>query len=55
MEKIDKRIALWIVIGVLFVVALFLVFKAGASSSSLGSVTNAATSASSSAGMVGGC
>ncbi len=54
MDKIDKRIALWVVIGVLFIVALFLVFKAGAGSAvSVGSAAKSV--ASSSAGMVGGC
>ena len=56
MDKLDKRIALWVVIGILFVVALFLVFKAGAGTSSVSQVAGAAKSvASSSSGMVGGC
>ena len=52
----DKKITLWIIIGVLFLVALFLTFKAG---SVVGSVQVASTAASSVAssygGMVGGC
>jgi len=49
----DKRITLWIAIGVLFIVALFLSFNAG-----LGAETVQAASSASSAsygGMVGGC
>lgn len=54
----DKKIMLWIVIGVLFLVTLFLTFKAGSinvesiQSSSLVAKSSAAQSSS---GMVGGC
>ncbi len=56
--KMDRRITLWIVVGVLFVVALFMTFKAGTVASSevvqtAGTVARSA--ASSSGGMVGGC
>lgn len=52
----NTRVTLWVVIGLLFVTALFLTFKAGAAGSigTVQAVTGAATSASSS-GMVGGC
>ncbi|MBU2615643.1 MAG: isoaspartyl peptidase/L-asparaginase [Nanoarchaeota archaeon] len=53
-RKMDMRIKLWILVGVLFIVALFLTFKAG----SVGSVElagNVAKAATSSGGMVGGC
>lgn len=56
--RMDRRIALWIVIGVLFLATLFLTFKAGSGS---GVETAKATglavksAASSGAGMVGGC
>lgn len=53
----DIRTGLWIVIGILFVVALFLTFKAGAVSTSevAASTSSAVKSAASSGGMVGGC
>lgn len=53
----NSRIVLWTVIGVLFVTALFLTFKAGA----IGgvetgqTVATVAKSAASYSGMVGGC
>jgi hypothetical protein len=57
----DRRIMLWAAIGLLFVFALFLTFKAGAIESSVQTVQatgvaakSAAVSAPSS-GMVGGC
>ena len=50
----DKRITLWIVIGVLFVVALFLSFKAGAGIETVQATSSVASSVASS-GMVGGC
>ena len=53
----NTRITLWIVIGVLFVTALFLTFKAGAIGN-VGTgqvVVSAAKSAAASSGMVGGC
>ncbi|MEK6812118.1 MAG: hypothetical protein AABX91_01550 [Nanoarchaeota archaeon] len=54
----ERRIMLWITIGVLFLVALYFVFQAGGSSSvsqNIGSTASTATSAASSGGMVGGC
>lgn len=53
----ERKVALWIVIGILFVVTLYLVFQAGGSSVSqnIGSTASSATSAASSSGMVGGC
>ena len=53
----NTRITLWIAVGVLFVTALFLTFKAGAAGS-VGTgqvVLSAAKSAAASSGMVGGC
>lgn len=55
--KINIRLTLWIVIGVLFVATLFLTFKAGSVSTGVEAIqatTSAAQSAASS-GMVGGC
>jgi len=52
----NTRITLWMVIGLLFVTALFLTFKAGAAGIGMvQAVTGAATSAAASSGMVGGC
>jgi hypothetical protein len=57
----ERRIMLWISIGVLFVVSLFLTFKAGSIESSLQTVqassvaAKSAVSTASSSGMVGGC
>ncbi len=59
--KVENRIWLWVVIGALFIVVLFLVFKAGAGGDVVKSAGGAATSAaktsaaSSYGGMVGGC
>ncbi len=56
--EIKRNTLLWVVIGALFIVALFLVFQAGASGSvqSVGATAQAAkTAAVSSGGMVGGC
>lgn len=56
--KMERRIWLWIIIGALFIVALYLVFQAGASSiatQGISSAASSATSAASSSGMVGGC
>jgi hypothetical protein len=54
--KINTRLTLWVVIGVLFVVTLFLTFKAGGVGSveTVQAATSVAKSAASS-GMVGGC
>ena len=56
--RMERRIVLWVVIGFLFLAALFLIFKAGSG----GSIETAKaaglavkSAASSSAGMVGGC
>ena len=50
----DKKIMLWVLIGVLFIFTLFLTFKAGAGS--IGTAQAVSTAASSSSGgMVGGC
>ena len=53
----NTRITLWILIGVLFVAALFLTFKAGAAESveAVQTAGSVAKSAASSGGMVGGC
>ena len=57
--KMERRLLLWIVVGVLFVAVLFLIFKAGAAGNagavaqSVGSAAQSA--ASSSSAMVGGC
>ena len=54
--QIDRRTILWAVIAVLFFVALFVTFKAGAGAvaSSAGQAVSSAGS-SASGGMVGGC
>jgi len=52
--QIDKKTLLWIVIAVLFIVTLFVFFKAGSGSAATGQAANAVKSAASSA-MVGGC
>lgn len=55
-KKMNSKMKLWIVIGVLFVIAMFLTFKAGAvGSGTVKAVSNAASSTSSYSGMVGGC
>ncbi len=55
----DKKIIIWIVIGILFLVALYLIFQLGSGGSiatqNLGSATNPAVNSASSSGMVGGC
>ncbi|MBI2004306.1 hypothetical protein HYS72_02465 [Candidatus Pacearchaeota archaeon] len=54
----DKKIIIWIVIGILFLVALYLVFQAGGGSiaaQNINSETASAVSSASSSGMVGGC
>ncbi len=56
--KMERRIWLWIVVGILFIAVLFLVFKAGAGGATGNVVQTAgsvAKSAASSSGMVGGC
>ena len=56
--KMEKKTMLWIVIGVLFVGALFLTFQAGATGNVVaaqGAVKTVAAVAQSSSGMVGGC
>ena len=55
--KMERRMMLWIAVGVLFLVALYFVFQAGSGVAiqSAGPVTSPATSAASSSGMVGGC
>ena len=57
-RKMNARITLWVVIGLLFITALFLTFKAGAIGNvgTIQAVTGAAASAASyGSGMVGGC
>lgn len=54
MDKMEKRTILWIVIGVLFVIALFLSFKSGAGVETVQAASSVAQSAAS-YGMVGGC
>ena len=55
----DKKIIIWIVIGILFLVALYLIFQLGSGGSiatqNIGSTASSGVSASSSSGMVGGC
>lgn len=56
--KMNTKITLWVVIGVLFVATLFLTFQAGAVGSveTIQATASAGTSAASSyGGMVGGC
>ena len=55
--EMERRMMLWMAIGVLFLAALYLVFQAGSGIAiqSAGPVTNPAASAASSSGMVGGC
>ena len=55
--KMERRMMLWIAVGVLFLVALYLIFQTGSNfgAESIGSTTNAAANAASSSGMVGGC
>jgi predicted nucleic acid-binding Zn ribbon protein len=56
-RRMNSRIVLWMIVGALFIIALFLTFKAGAVGSAevvqaTGSVAKTATS---NGGMVGGC
>jgi len=53
--EIKRRAVLWVLIGILFIVALFLVFQAGASGAvqTTSAAGNAAQTAASA--MVGGC
>ncbi len=54
--KMKRNVLLWIVIGALFIMSLFLVFKAGSiNSGEIQAISGVAQSASSSSGMVGGC
>jgi len=55
--KMERRMVLWVAIGILFLAALYLIFQTGSNvgAESIGSTTNAAASAASSSGMVGGC
>jgi hypothetical protein len=56
-KKMNTRITLWAVIGVMFVATLFLTFKAGAVGTGVETVQAAGAVAKSAAssGMVGGC
>lgn len=56
-NNMDRRILMWIVIGILFVAVLFLIFKAGggATGNAVQSAGSAAKSVAPSSGMVGGC
>ncbi|MBU2503810.1 MAG: hypothetical protein KJ879_02035 [Nanoarchaeota archaeon] len=54
-RKMNTRITLWVVVGALFIIALFFTFKAGAVGSVEAAGNAVKTVASSSAGMVGGC
>lgn len=54
MNNMDKKTIIWMVIGLLFVVALFLSFNAGLSSGTLQAAGSAAQG-SAYGGMVGGC
>ena len=49
----DRKIVLWIVIGILFVAVLFITFNAGTGTSEV--IANTANAAQSASGMVGGC
>ncbi len=54
----DKKVIMWVVIGILFLFALYLVFQAGSGSvttQNIDSTTSSAVSSASSSGMVGGC
>jgi len=53
----DKKLVMWIIIGVMLVLMLFLTFKGGASTAStaVGAAKSAGSSAASYSGMVGGC
>lgn len=53
--KMERKIILWIVIGILFIAVLFLVFKAGVAGNVVQSAGSTAKSVASSSGMVGGC
>ena len=53
-NNMNKRTTLWIVIGILFIVALFLSFESGLGVGSVQAAGSVAQSAVSS-GMVGGC
>ena len=53
-NNMNKRTTLWIVIGIFFIIALFLSFKSGAGVGSVQAAGSVAQSAISS-GMVGGC
>ena len=55
--KMERRMVLWVAIGILVLAALYLIFQAGSNvgAESIGSTTNAAASAATSSGMVGGC
>lgn len=52
-KRMQLRIVLWVIIGLFFVVALFLAFKVGAAQT-IGA-TLVANAAPASGGMVGGC
>jgi len=51
----NRKTTLWMAIGVLFIAALFLSFKAGAGVETVQAAGSAAQSAVSYGGMVGGC
>ena len=55
--EIKKSTLLWVLIGVLFIVTLFLTFKTGSSGVGVATVKSAsvATKTAASSGMVGGC
>lgn len=54
-RKMDSRITLWVIIGILFVVALFLTFNAGVGSTETVQSAGSAVKTVASSGMVGGC
>jgi len=59
-KKMEKRIMLWGIIAILFIVTLYLIFQAGATGNvvvaeSAGNVAKSTASATSYGGMVGGC
>jgi len=54
----DKKIIMWVVIGILFLLALYLVFQTGSgniATQNINSETASAVSSASSSAMVGGC
>mgnify|MGYP001580169930 FL=1 len=53
--KINRKILLWIIIGILFIAVLFMTFKSANSSAAQATGQAVKTAASAGSGMVGGC